>query len=130
VARVVSLRFTFAVALTQQSYYRHQKTYQVVSVVTAYGHQPAAATPVKNQNAEHSDSGGDNQNTSQNTSQDVEEVSDVALSSPLLTDVSYVFVFYTYQSLHTSPACLADKIPIHPSCRPLLHLLSSGSHHR
>jgi len=130
VARIVSLRFTFAVALTQQSYYRRQKTYQVVSVVTAYGRQPAAAAPVKNQNAEHSDSGGDNQNTSQNTCQDVEEVSDVALSSPLLTDVSSVFVFYTYQSLHTSPACLADKLPIHPSCRPLLHLLSSGSHHR
>jgi len=96
VARIVSLRFTFAVALTQQSYYRHQKTYQVVSVVTAYGRQPVAAAPVESQNAEHSDSGGDNRNISQNTSQDVENVSDVALSSPLLTDVSSVFLFYTY----------------------------------
>lgn len=34
VARIVSLRFTFAVALTQQSYYKQQKTYQVVSVIT------------------------------------------------------------------------------------------------
>jgi replication factor A1 len=41
VTKIVSLRFTFQVSLTQQSYYRQQKTYQVVSVVTSHG-QPNA----------------------------------------------------------------------------------------
>lgn len=36
---MVSLRFTFAVKLTQQSYYRAQKSYQVASIVTSHGHQ-------------------------------------------------------------------------------------------
>jgi replication factor A1 len=46
IARIVSWRFTFAVTLTQQSYYRENKTYQVNSVVTAHGqHEPAAPTP-------------------------------------------------------------------------------------
>lgn len=44
IAKIVSRRFTFAVTLTQQSYYRQEKTYQVTSVVTSYGqHDP---TPV------------------------------------------------------------------------------------
>lgn len=41
IARLVSLRFTFAVTLTQQSYYRAQKSYQVTSVVTSHGQQVA-----------------------------------------------------------------------------------------
>jgi hypothetical protein len=36
---MVSLRFTFQLCLTQQSYYRVQKTYHVVSVVTSHGQQ-------------------------------------------------------------------------------------------
>lgn len=41
ITSLVSLRFTFAVTLTQQSFYRHQKTYQVASMVTTYGHYNA-----------------------------------------------------------------------------------------
>ncbi|KAJ1289374.1 hypothetical protein BS78_02G159100 [Paspalum vaginatum] len=36
---VVSLKFTFDIALTLQSYYRSDKQYQVNSVVTAHGRQ-------------------------------------------------------------------------------------------
>ena len=43
ISKLVSLRFTFQVSLTQQSYYRQQKTYPVVSVVTSYGQQNAIA---------------------------------------------------------------------------------------
>lgn len=46
IARIVSRRFTFAVTLTQQSYYRENKTYQVNSVVTTHvQHEPAAPVP-------------------------------------------------------------------------------------
>jgi hypothetical protein len=42
IAKIISRRFTFAVTLTQQSYYRQDRTYQVTSVVTAHGqHEPA-----------------------------------------------------------------------------------------
>lgn len=46
ITRLVSLRFTFAVTLTQQSFYRPHKTYQVASVVTTYGHHNALPGPV------------------------------------------------------------------------------------
>lgn len=42
IARLASLRFTFVVTMTQQSYYKAQKTYNVTSVVTSYGQQVAA----------------------------------------------------------------------------------------
>ncbi|CAD6243026.1 unnamed protein product [Miscanthus lutarioriparius] len=42
ITKIVSLRFTFAVTLTQQRYYCHQKTYQVASVITSYGQRNAA----------------------------------------------------------------------------------------
>ena len=41
VAAIVSLKFTLAVTLTEQSYYNPQKSYQVNSVITAYGRQHA-----------------------------------------------------------------------------------------
>ncbi|KAL6633538.1 hypothetical protein ACP70R_026209 [Stipagrostis hirtigluma subsp. patula] len=41
VAAVVSLRFTFAINVTEQSYYRSYKSYVVNSIVTAYGRQAA-----------------------------------------------------------------------------------------
>lgn len=41
IAAIVSLKFTLAVTLTEQSYYNPQKSYQVNSVVTAYGRQHA-----------------------------------------------------------------------------------------
>jgi hypothetical protein len=44
---MVSLRFTFAVCFTQQSYYRQQKTYQVVSVATLHVNQPAAPVAIE-----------------------------------------------------------------------------------
>lgn len=41
IARVVSWRFTFVVTLTQQSFYRQERTFQVTSVVMAHGeHEP------------------------------------------------------------------------------------------
>lgn len=42
ITKIVNQRFTFAVVLTHQSYYRHQKTYQVSSVITSYGNRDAA----------------------------------------------------------------------------------------
>ncbi|XP_062232713.1 uncharacterized protein LOC133930035 isoform X3 [Phragmites australis] len=41
IAAIVSLKFTLAVTLTEQSYYNPQKSYQVNSVITAYGRQHA-----------------------------------------------------------------------------------------
>ncbi|KAL6596970.1 hypothetical protein ACP70R_047104 [Stipagrostis hirtigluma subsp. patula] len=41
VAAVVSLRFTFAINVTKQSYYRSYKSYVINSIGTAYGRQPA-----------------------------------------------------------------------------------------
>lgn len=45
ITKIVAQRFTFALCLTQQSYYRQQKTYQVVSVITSHGQQ-AVPPPV------------------------------------------------------------------------------------
>ncbi|KAJ1280346.1 hypothetical protein BS78_04G225000 [Paspalum vaginatum] len=44
IAGVVSLKFTFDIALTQQSYYRSEKQYQVNSVVVSHGRE--CATPI------------------------------------------------------------------------------------
>ncbi|XP_062202306.1 uncharacterized protein LOC133904780 [Phragmites australis] len=41
IAATVSLKFTFAITLTEHSYYTPQKTYQVTSVITSYGRQHA-----------------------------------------------------------------------------------------
>jgi replication factor A1 len=89
VSKIVSLRFTFAVALTQQSYYRHQKTYQVISVVTPYGRQPAGAAPTKN-----SDVPSPDHTASQSTSEHIGG-SDGTLSSSAPTNVipcSFMFL--------------------------------------
>jgi hypothetical protein len=93
IARIASLRFTFAVALTQQSYYRQQKTYQVVSMITAYGRHQAPGDAAQNENGGHPDNSGGDQSSSQATSHGIEEVSDATLSSPVLTSVSFVFPF-------------------------------------
>lgn len=47
IAKMGSLRFTFAVCFTQQSYYRQQKTYQAVSVATLHVNQPAAPVAIE-----------------------------------------------------------------------------------
>ncbi|XP_062220897.1 uncharacterized protein LOC133920180 isoform X2 [Phragmites australis] len=39
IAAIVSLKFSFAITLTNQSYYSPQKTYQVNSIIAAYGRQ-------------------------------------------------------------------------------------------
>lgn len=41
IAKIVSRRFTFAITLTQQSYYRENRTYQIISVVTSHGQHQA-----------------------------------------------------------------------------------------
>ncbi|XP_066314007.1 replication protein A 70 kDa DNA-binding subunit B-like [Miscanthus floridulus] len=53
VTKMVSLRFTFQVSLTQQSYYRQQKTYQVVSVVTSHGQPNAIPHAPVNEDGAH-----------------------------------------------------------------------------
>lgn len=52
IARLVSLRFTFAITMTRQSYYKAQKTYNVAALVTALG-QPVVVPD----NAAHGDAG-------------------------------------------------------------------------
>lgn len=47
ITKMGSLRFTFAVCFTQQSYYRQQKTYQAVSVATLHVNQPAAPVAIE-----------------------------------------------------------------------------------
>ncbi|XP_062208523.1 uncharacterized protein LOC133910017 [Phragmites australis] len=39
IAAIVSLKFAFAVALTEQSYYNPKRTYQITSIVASYGRQ-------------------------------------------------------------------------------------------
>ena len=39
IAGIVSLKFTFGITLTEQSYYNPHKSYQINSVITAYGKQ-------------------------------------------------------------------------------------------
>lgn len=41
IAAIVSMKFTLGIVLTQQSYYRSEKRYQVASVVIAHGRQRA-----------------------------------------------------------------------------------------
>ncbi|KAL6908028.1 hypothetical protein ACP4OV_002198 [Aristida adscensionis] len=41
IAAIVCLRFTFSVTLTEQSFYKETKSYQVNTIVTSYGRQPA-----------------------------------------------------------------------------------------
>ncbi|XP_062182255.1 uncharacterized protein LOC133886584 isoform X3 [Phragmites australis] len=39
IAAIVSLKFTFAITLTDQSYYSPHRTYQIISIITSYGRQ-------------------------------------------------------------------------------------------
>lgn len=67
ISRIVSLRFTFAVTLTQQSYYRAQKTYNVTSLVTTYGHHVPGVDPAADGGAGHPDAAGANGALAANT---------------------------------------------------------------
>lgn len=62
-------------------------------MVTAYGLWPAIAGTVQSGDGNYTDGRRSAQSSSQNTSHDVEEASDATLSSPLLTDVSFLFPF-------------------------------------
>lgn len=120
IARIASLRFTFAVALTQQSYYRQQKTYQVVSMITAYGRHQAPGDAAQNENGGHPDNSGGDQSSSQATSHGIEEVSDATLSSPVLTSVSFVFPFPVFDpSKHQQHAVL--------TCSNLIYIADPSS---
>ncbi|CAD6259972.1 unnamed protein product [Miscanthus lutarioriparius] len=57
ITKLVSLRFTFVVTMTRQSYYRAQKTYNVASLVTAHGHPVAVPTNAARGNAGNKDHG-------------------------------------------------------------------------
>jgi hypothetical protein len=81
IARIASLRFTFAIALTQQSYYRQQKTYQVVSMIAAYGRHQAPGDAAQNENGGHPDNSGGGQSSSQATSHGVEVYDATVFSS-------------------------------------------------
>jgi hypothetical protein len=41
IAAIVSMRFTFSVVLTQQSFYKQDKTYQITSIIASHGRQRA-----------------------------------------------------------------------------------------
>lgn len=98
ITKLVALRFTFQVSLTQQSYYREHKTYQVVSVVTSYGQENAIAHgPVNPNGGPHVDPPADqallgaaDDTTEKQPSISVTE--DIVLSPPHET-VSCFYVF-------------------------------------
>ncbi|XP_062194097.1 replication protein A 70 kDa DNA-binding subunit D-like isoform X2 [Phragmites australis] len=50
IAAIVSLKFTFAITLTNQSYYSPKKSYQVNSIIAAYGRQHTLPQLRNNQN--------------------------------------------------------------------------------
>ncbi|KAL6858851.1 hypothetical protein ACP4OV_017853 [Aristida adscensionis] len=69
ISAIVSLRFTFGINITEQSYFKPTKTYQVNSIITAYGRQPsvqrllaaqatAASNPVAPSPPSHAHSSG------------------------------------------------------------------------
>jgi hypothetical protein len=127
ITRIISLRFTFAVALSQQSYYRQQKTYQVISVVTAFGNQPATPSGIGSGSSGSPGGGVAAQSSSQNDSEDIEEASNAAFSSPLLTAVRYRFLFHL-QQLRASTAHFPNRTHIHACSRRLLRLLNLMTH--
>ena len=104
VTKMVSLRFTFQVSLIQQSYYRQQKTYQVVSVVTSHVGQPNAIphAPVNEDGAHPSTPESDHSLTA--ATDDGSElvtpnsVTDGGVPSPVATNVSSLHRFYALES--------------------------------
>lgn len=58
VTRIVSRRFTFALTLTQQTYYRQDKTFQVTSVVAAHGQRGPVMPVASNGSGTPPGSGG------------------------------------------------------------------------
>lgn len=94
ITRIVSMTFTFAIALSQQSYYKQQKTYQIISVVTAFGSQPSPVGSIDNGGSRSLGSDVAAQGSSQNTSHDVHDPYNSTLSSPVSSAVRYnLFVF-------------------------------------
>ncbi|KAG0516851.1 hypothetical protein BDA96_09G037800 [Sorghum bicolor] len=83
ITRIVSMTFTFAIALSQQSYYKQQKTYQIISVVTAFGSQPSPVGSIDNGGSRSLGSDVAAQGSSQNTSHDVHDPYNSTLSSPV-----------------------------------------------
>jgi replication factor A1 len=104
ITRLVSLRFTFAVTLTQQSYYRAQKSYQVTSVVTSHGQQVAIPEVARN----GGDGGGSPVGSDDTLSGDAANATEqrspasvptAGLASPVPAAVSSFYMFTTDHGL-------------------------------
>jgi hypothetical protein len=105
IARLASLRFTFVVTMTQQSYYKAQKTYNVTSVVTSYGQQVAAPpAPEDGNNGQPGAADAD-------VAIAATPVTEDGLSLQMLENVSYSHAFHSlptlwYSSYSTLLRCL------------------------
>lgn len=119
VSKIVNLRFTFAVALTQQSYYRQYKTYQVISVVTSYG-RLAQLPPIQSPGNQNPASGQGDQTPSGNSLQVAEEESNAVLSS--LPVISVGCSFHLSAIIPHAPTYFTNALHTALFCR-LPHLL-------
>lgn len=92
ITKLVSLRFTFAVTLTEQSFYRAQKTYNVAVLVTAYGHQVVAPNnaPNINPSSEHLDHSGSVESGGSSAKNEAETTREL---SPTVTQVGFLTLF-------------------------------------
>lgn len=131
VTKLVSLRFTFAVMLTQQSYYRPQKTYNVASVVKSYGQHAAVPQAVEHEGG-HPGAAESNGAASEKDDEDVEQLSPSSaansdLPPQLGENVSRLCHFYIAAFLyHYSWSPLKSSLCLR--CRRLLHLLTLLTH--
>jgi hypothetical protein len=103
VTKIVSLRFTFQVSLTQQSYYRQQKTYQVVSVVTSHGQPNAIPHAPVNEGAAHPSTPMSDHSLTVTTDDGSElaqpnSVTDDGVPSLVAANVSCLHCFYALES--------------------------------
>lgn len=109
IARIISQTFTFTISLTQQSYYRHEKTYQVTSVITSHGQHDAPHVAPPNGNGAQPSGDAGNQEVAEIADADETTLSPVAvvdidLLSVLTDTVSCLLppVLYIFHDLCTS----------------------------
>jgi hypothetical protein len=102
-SKMVSLMFTFQLCLTQQSYYKEQKTCQVVSMVTSHGQQNAIPHAPANEGGAHPSTPEVDRSLSAATNDEADQVSPNSapsddVPSPLAASVSCFSAFHTFRT--------------------------------